>query len=163
MDTGLTEMASPQQVLDDLVELFHADRIDALVRHIFPVSLLKRLAPIDVPKREGLDSIFLRRHSDLLAGFAVDYDLFPGNPAGRHKIAFNESVEWIRCLLRSINKQRTCPEPCVHACTRQTGTWKKLARLVAAFQMLVTGFDTAHKLAGRFGSALAARTRSYLA
>jgi hypothetical protein len=40
---------------------------------------------------------------------------------------------------------------------------EKLARLVAGFQMLMIGFDTAHKLAGRFGSALAARTRSYLA
>jgi hypothetical protein len=102
MDTGLTDMASPQQVLDDLVELFHADRIDALVRHIFAISPLKRFAPIDMPKREGLDSIFLRRQSDLLAGFAVDYDLFSGNPARRHKIAFNESVEW--CAAISIHQ-----------------------------------------------------------
>ena len=67
IDTGITEMASPQQMLDDLVELFHADGMDPLVRHMSAVALLKSLTVLDLEKREGLASIFVRRQSDLLA------------------------------------------------------------------------------------------------
>jgi hypothetical protein len=91
-------MASPQQILDDLVELFHADGIDPLVRHMSAVALLKSLTVLDMEKREGLASIFVRRQSDLLAAFAVDCNLLPSSPARRHKEAFGQSIEWMRCF-----------------------------------------------------------------
>ena len=90
-------MASPQQILDDLVQLFHSDRGEPLVRYIAGVSLVKSLTVLVMEKREQLRPIFFRRQSDLLAGFAVDCDLLPGNPAQRHKEAFGEAVEWMRC------------------------------------------------------------------
>jgi len=90
-------MASPQQTLDELVELFHADGLDPLVRHISAVPLLKNLALFDSARPVGLASLFRRRQSDLLAGFAVDCDLLPGNTTREHREAFGQSVEWMRC------------------------------------------------------------------
>jgi len=92
-----TEMASPQQILDDLVELFHADGVDPLVRYTSAVPLLKSLALLDMGRPEGLASLFRRRQSDLLAGFAIDCDLLPGSPTREHRDAFDQSVEWMRC------------------------------------------------------------------
>jgi hypothetical protein len=74
-----TEMASAQQTLDELVELFHADGLDPFVRHISAVPPLKSLAVFDMGRPEGLASVFTG--GDLLAGFAVECALFPGSPA----------------------------------------------------------------------------------
>lgn len=51
-------MASPQQILDDLVQLFHSDRGEPLVRYIAGVSLVKSLTVIVMEKREQLRPIF---------------------------------------------------------------------------------------------------------
>jgi hypothetical protein len=95
--TGLTGTASPQQTLDDLVELFHARGVDPLVRYTSAVPLLKSLALLDMGRPEGLASLFRRRQSDLLAGFAIDCDLLSGRPTREHRDAFDQSVEWMRC------------------------------------------------------------------
>jgi hypothetical protein len=112
--TGFREMPSPQQILDDLVELFHADEADPLVRHISAVSLVKTLALFDMETREALASIFLRRQSDLLAGFAVDCDLLLSSPAREYKEAFAQSIEWMRCYFDPLTDQALLLS---HACT----------------------------------------------
>jgi hypothetical protein len=102
--TGITEMAFPHQILDDLVDLFRADRIDPLVRHISAAALLKSLTVLDMEKREALASIFVRRQSDLLAAFAVGCNLLPSSPARRAQGSFWAIYRVDALLLRSVNR-----------------------------------------------------------
>lgn len=97
-------MASPQRILDDLVELFHSDEREPVIRHAVAVTLVQSLSRHELVRSETLMPLFRKRQSDLLAVFAGACLLLPQSSAEEYKAAFGQSVEWMRCYFDSASE-----------------------------------------------------------
>ena len=99
-----TRMASPQCILDDLVELFHSDEREPVIRHAVAVTLVQSLSRHEFIRSETLVPLFRKRQSDLLADFAGACDVLPRSSAQEYKAAFGQAIEWMRCYFDSASE-----------------------------------------------------------